>query len=98
MKEFIIDGNKFKNSKSFHKYAEKILTNGLSWETGRNLDAFSELLEGGFGQHGFGEKIIIKWINMAKSKENLSIEFYDSLIKIISEAENVIFERIDYRE
>lgn len=95
MKEFIIDGNKFKSSKSFYKYSEKIFTNGLSWRTGQNLDVFSELLEGGFGQYGFGEVIKVRWINMVKSKENFSNKFYDSLITVISEAENVIFEQSD---
>ncbi|MEM0993536.1 MAG: hypothetical protein AAGI49_10925, partial [Bacteroidota bacterium] len=47
MKEFIINGNKFKTKKAFHKYAESLFTYGLNWETGRNLDAFADILSGG---------------------------------------------------
>ena len=95
MKEFIINGNKFGTSKSFYKYVEEIFTSDLSWETGKNLDAFNELLEGGFGQHDEGEIITVKWINMASSREKLSSKLYDSIIEILEESENVIFEKVN---
>lgn len=98
MKEFIINGNKFKTEKAFHKYAESLFTYGLNWDTGRNLDAFADVLSGGFGQHDYDERIKVIWINMKKSKENLPNKFYNVLIEILEEAENVIFEKYDFKK
>ena len=98
MKEFTVNGNKFRTQKSFHKYAEEIFTYGLSWETGRNLDAFADILSGGFGQHDYGEKIKVIWINIKKSEERLPSKFYNALIEILEETENVSFERYDFRK
>jgi len=97
MKEFIINGNKFKTPKAFYKYTEELFTYGLNWETGRNLDAFADLLSGGFGQHDCDEKIKVVWINMKKSKDNLPDKFYDTIIEILEEAENVEFEKHDFK-
>ena len=96
MREYIINGNKFKSSKGFHKYAESIFTFGLSWETGRNLNAFADILRGGFGQHDYNEEIIVEWRNMNKSKERLPEYIYNSLVEILEEAENVTFIKYKY--
>jgi len=73
--EFIFDGNKFGSPSSFFKYSQEILTYNLGWKTARNLDAFSDLLEGGFGRHAYGEIIRVKLINMAKSRRKLDTKF-----------------------
>lgn len=96
MREFIINGNKFSTKKRFHKYVEEIFTYGLNWETGRNLNAFSDLLRGGFGQHDSEETIKVIWINMGKSKEQLPNKFYEALVGILENAENVVFEKYKF--
>ncbi|MEM8524060.1 MAG: barstar family protein [Bacteroidota bacterium] len=98
MKEFVINGNKFRTKKRFYKYAEEIFTYGLSWETGRNLSAFSDILEGGFGQHDTEETIKVLWINMSKSRERLPTKFYNALIEILEDAENVVFEKYEFNK
>lgn len=97
MNVYTINGNKFRSPKAFYKYAESIFTTGLSWRTGENLDAFADLLEGGFGEHGLGELIKVRWINMVKSRETLPANFYHSLVDILESAENVIFEQVEYQ-
>ena len=46
MKKIIVDGNKFSNEEEFYTEIDKILTSGLSWKTGHNLDAFEDILRG----------------------------------------------------
>ena len=98
MKEYIVDGNKFRTEKGFHQYAEGLFTSGLSWETGRNLNAFADLLSGGFGQHDYDEEIKVKWTNMKKSREKLPVQFYDALVEILEKTENVVFEKYEFGE
>lgn len=58
--EFIIDGAKFKSKKGFYNHVERIFTSGLNWKIGRNVNAFNDILRGGFGKHEDGEIIIVK--------------------------------------
>ncbi len=73
--EYIIDGAKFYSEKGFYNLIESLFTAGLSWKMGRDLDAFADIIEGGFGKHGYGEQITIIWINMTKSKSRLPLIF-----------------------
>jgi len=51
-----------------------VLTKDLDWQTGHNLDAFNDLLLGGFGVYEFGEPIILIWKNILKSKTDLGFD------------------------
>ena len=70
-KEIIIDGDNFSTLMGFYDEIETKLTKGLDWKIGRNLDAFNDVLRGGFGVHEYEESIRIKWLNAGKSKEDL---------------------------
>lgn len=96
MRIYTINGNKFRGEKGFYRYAESTFTSGLNWKIGRNLNAFADILRGGFGMHDYGERIIVKWFNMKKSREVLPAYFYNYLVEILEEAENVVFERYEY--
>lgn len=48
MKEFILDGNNFNDIDGFYNEIDRLLTKDLTWKTGHNLDAFNDLLRGGF--------------------------------------------------
>ena len=89
--EFIIDGNRFSDEKGFYNEIERKLTNGLNWKIGRNLNAFNDVLRGGFGTFDCGEKIILNWKNIERSKELLDETFFDKIIQIIKESKNVDF-------
>ena len=71
MKTFILDGNNFPDMEGFYTEIDKLLTKDLEWETGHNLNAFRDLLSGGFGVHEYNEPITIRWINYNKSKKDL---------------------------
>ena len=73
-REFIIDGNNFDDIEGFYCEVDKRLTKNLTWRAGHNLDAFNDLLRGGFGVHEYGEPILLKWLNFNKSKQDLGYE------------------------
>lgn len=87
--EFVINGSRITSEKSFYNEIEKVLTNGLNRKIGRNLDAFNDVLRGGFGQFDCDEKIILKWKNFSKSEASLKPQFIRSVLEIIEENENV---------
>ncbi|MEZ5043285.1 MAG: barstar family protein [Saprospiraceae bacterium] len=74
MKKLEIDGGRFSNLKGFYDEIERGLTSGLDWKIGRNLDAFDDVLEGGFGMHDYGEDAELIWMNSERSKLKLGYE------------------------
>lgn len=87
MKEFILDGNNFYDMEGFYNEIDKLFTKDLKWKTGHNLDAFNDLLRGGFGVHD-DEPIVIKWFNYNKSKRDLGNEMILRIIEIILDFNN----------
>ena len=91
----IINGSKFKSEDGFYNTIEKLFEIETQW--GRNLDAFEDLLEGGFGNIDYNDKIEIKWINYKKSVEYLKPTLLNAIVEILIESENIIFEKYDYQ-
>ena len=92
--KYTIDGNSFSDEKGFYDEIERKLTNGLDWKIGRNLDAFNDVLWGGFGKFEYEEKIILNWKNIERSKILLNNDFFNIITKILEEHENVAFKII----
>ena len=59
---FTIDGRRFSNMAGFYDEVERVFTFGLDWKIGRNLNAFNDILRGGFGRHEYGQPIHIQWL------------------------------------
>jgi RNAse (barnase) inhibitor barstar len=78
-KRFIIDGNKFSDLNGFYDEVQKVLTDNFEG-FGRNLDAFNDILRGGFGKFD-DENITIIWKHSKKSKREL--KDFDTLVEII---------------
>lgn len=74
MKIIEIDGGRFSNLKGFYDEVERGMTCGLDWKIGRNLDAFNDILEGGFGMHIYGEEVVLIWTNSERSRLKLGYE------------------------
>jgi RNAse (barnase) inhibitor barstar len=70
LKTYIIDGNDFSTLPEFFEVVGRILIPGVEW--GHNLDAFNDILGGGFGtpDEGFG----IVWKNSKRSQIKLGYE------------------------
>jgi len=85
-REFIIDGNDFDDIESFYCVIDCLLTKDLDWKTGHNLDAFNDLLRGGFGIHEYGEPIKIIWKNFSKSRKDFgykaTVKHYERILGI----------------
>ncbi|WP_299627924.1 barstar family protein [uncultured Tenacibaculum sp.] len=88
---YTINGNKFSNEKGFYNEIERVFTNDLNWRIGRNLDAFNDVLSGGFGTFDVDEEIIIEWKNFYKSEENLETSFLHTVIEIIEQNKHITF-------
>ena len=90
MKQITIDGNNFSNEEEFYSEIDKLLTRDLSWKTGHNLDAFNDILRGGFGVHDPGEELIITWVNAGKSRKELGEQLFNTIVEIILDCDNSV--------
>ncbi len=78
-----IDGARFSDRASFYAEVSEQLIPGASW--GGNLDAFNDVLRGGFGTPGGG--FVLRWKNAELSRERLRGEprLFDEIVEIIRE-------------
>jgi RNAse (barnase) inhibitor barstar len=67
-----IDGSDFRNIQEFYDVISHVLIPDVEW--GRNLDAFNDILRGGFGTPDNG--FILRWKNSAESRQQLGPLFY----------------------
>ncbi len=88
MKQITIDGNNFSTEEEFYTEIDKLLTKDLRWKPGHNLNAFNDILRGGFGVQDSGEELIITWVNAAKSKNDLGEELFSTIVNIILDCDN----------
>lgn len=80
--EFTIDGRRFFTMAGFYKEVEQVFTGDLG-KIGRNLNAFNDILRGGFGRHEYSQPIHIKWLNYEKSVRDLQKENTDAITEMI---------------
>lgn len=84
-KVFIIDGDRFSNFKGFCKeFSDKVLSGKYQWNG--NLDAFNDILWGGFGDIDSEEEYTIIWRNSAKSRKDLG--YSETIKKLYEKLEN----------
>ena len=85
IKEIILNGSNFSSLVGFYDEIDNKLTKDLDWETGKNLDAFNDILRGGFGVFDYEEAIKLVWRNSEKSKKDLgfpeTIEYLEKKLK-----------------
>ena len=85
MQTIEINGNNFSNLTEFYDEVERKMTSGLNWKIGRNMNAFDDVLSGGFGVHDVDEKYQLNWKNSEKSKKKFgwpqTIEFIEAKLK-----------------
>jgi RNAse (barnase) inhibitor barstar len=73
-KVLVIDGSHFSTLNGFYDEVEMLLAKGLDWQAGHNLDAFNDLLYGGFGVMEPFEKFTLIWKGSTKSRNDLGKE------------------------
>ena len=77
-----IDGANFSTIDGFYEEISRVLIPGATW--GRNLDAFNDILWGGFGTPEAG--FVLVWKNHHLSRDRLGSDF-DTLVQILREHE-----------
>lgn len=63
-----IDGTRFATLEEFYDEITRVLIPGAKW--GHNLDAFDDILRGGFGTPDSG--FVLRWLNSDLSRQRLS--------------------------
>lgn len=76
MNTYRIDGERFSTLEEFYDEISRVLIPNVSW--GHNLDAFNDILRGGFGTPDDG--FILIWENSAVSKRRLG---YPETVRIL---------------
>ena len=76
---FTIDGRRFSNMAGFYDEVERVFT---------FLNAFNDILRGGFGRHEYGQPIHIQWLAYEKSVRNLGKETMDTIVEIILDTDH----------
>jgi len=64
---YVIDGARFSTLEEFYDEISRVLIPGAVW--GRNLDAFNDILRGGFGTPEGG--FVLRWQNSQISRQRL---------------------------
>jgi RNAse (barnase) inhibitor barstar len=91
----IIKGDSFSDLEGFYGEIDRVLTKDLDWKTGHNLNAFNDLLSGGFGVYEYEESVKIIWTKFSESKKRLGDELSDKLLEIIADHHHIEFEAKD---
>ncbi len=69
--DFVIDGHRIQDIASFYDEINRVFMQGEDWKIGNSLDAFNDLLYGGFGALKDVDKPHLIWVAAEKSKEAL---------------------------
>lgn len=80
-KEFVIDGNRIKDKSSLYEEINRKFMQEESWKLAESLDAFDDLLYGGFGAIKEKEEIKIVWLNFDSNKEAFGLDFTRNFYK-----------------
>ncbi|MGO4291063.1 barstar family protein [Chitinophaga sp. RAB17] len=73
-KQIVIDGNLINDIPSFYGELNRVFMTGEDWTLGNSLDAFNDLLYGGFGAIESNEPVTLVWKQMEKSRLALGYE------------------------
>ncbi len=70
----MIEGNNIVDIPSFYREINRVFMHGENWEIGQSLDAFNDMLYGGFGIIQGSDTIRFIWKNFKKNKMDLGFE------------------------
>ncbi|MDA3613433.1 barstar family protein [Polluticaenibacter yanchengensis] len=70
----IINGNNIHDIQSFYQEINRVFMYGEDWQLGNSLDAFNDLLYGGYGTMKDHETTTIIWLAFEKNRLDLGYE------------------------
>lgn len=74
VKQIEIEGNAINDIASFYAEINRVMMVGESWMIGQSLDAFNDLLYGGYGTLQGAQSVELVWNNIAHSRESLGYQ------------------------
>ncbi|MBO0952539.1 barstar family protein [Fibrella forsythiae] len=74
VKQIAIDGNRINDIASFYQEINRVFMVGESWMIGPSLDAFNDLLFGGYGALQGAQSVDLLWHNMDHSRKALGYQ------------------------
>lgn len=85
IKEIVINGLHIHDIASFYEEINRVFMSNEDWKIGQSLDAFNDLLYGGFGAMENGESVKFIWENAENMKKALGYEvtktYYEDKLK-----------------
>ena len=72
--EILITGSNIHDITSFYREINRVFMHNENWQIGESLDAFNDLLYGGFGAMDNNETVNILWKDIELSKKALDYE------------------------
>lgn len=72
--ELTINGDNFQDIEGFYEELNRLVMKEENWKLGVSLDAFNDLLYGGFGVIKEYDELEIIWLNSEKSRKDLGLE------------------------
>ena len=80
---YTINGALLDTPDSFYDQVYACMTKDIDFTPGHNLDAFADVLRGGFGRHRYGEPVCILWENFSFSRKMLGDRFVFKVVRIL---------------
>ncbi len=84
--KLILEGENFHDIDTFYEEINRLVMEDEDWELGSSLDAFNDLLYGGYGILQGYEELKIIWLNSEKSRGDLGLEttlaYYNQKLKL----------------
>lgn len=74
VKQIEIEGNAINDIASFYEEINRVLMQEESWRIGHSLDAFNDLLWGGYGALHGAQSVELLWHNMDHSRKALGYQ------------------------
>lgn len=74
VKQIEIEGNAINDITSFYEEINRVFMVGESWRIGHSLDAFNDLLYGGYGALQGAQSVELLWHNMDHSQKALGYQ------------------------
>ncbi|AZI33093.1 barstar family protein [Kaistella carnis] len=101
MKNIIIEGKHITDIETFYKEINRVFMQNEDWDISQSLDAFNDLLYGGFGEIKGNEPLQLIWKNFEENKKQLGFNatktFYEGKLQA-PETYNIDFVREKIKE
>ncbi|MCD8030908.1 MAG: barstar family protein [Bacteroides sp.] len=77
---FTIEGSRIEDIPSFYKEINRVFMAKEDWKLGESLDAFNDMLYGGYGEIEGNEEIRLVWKDFEKNRTDLGVELTKKLL------------------